>query len=102
MITLSEFARTCSHPLRRRILRALTEQAASPVKLAGALEAPLGNVSYHVRTLVAVGLIELLEERPVRGAIEHVYRARPGVLAALAALDRVESALSHVNDTSGE
>jgi hypothetical protein len=38
-------------------------------------------VSYHVRTLRQLGLIELDHESPVRGAIEHHYRAhqRPHV-----------------------
>ena len=100
-ITLSDFTRACSHPLRRRILRALTKQPASPVTLAAVFEAPLGHVSYHVRALRAMGLIELLEMRQVRGALEHIYQARPGVLAALVALDRAESALSDTDDQEG-
>jgi len=35
----------------------------------------LGNTGYHCRALVGFGLIELAEEKPVRGAVEHFYRA---------------------------
>lgn len=70
-----------SHPLRVRLLAMLAERAASPVELAGRVDASLGTVAYHVRTLCDLGLIELVEERRVRGAVEHVYKAthRPRV-----------------------
>src|SRR5215210_7579103 len=65
-----------SHPLRVRILALLDERTASPVELAGWLDATLGTVSYHVRTLERMGLIELTGETRVRGAVEHHYRAK--------------------------
>jgi DNA-binding transcriptional ArsR family regulator len=70
-----------SHPLRVRILALLDERTASPVELAGWLGATLGTVAYHVRTLERIGLIELVHQTRVRGAIEHHYRAkeRPSV-----------------------
>lgn len=37
---------------------------------------PVGDVSYHVRTLKDAEIIELIDERPVRGSTEHFYRAR--------------------------
>lgn len=37
---------------------------------------PVGDVSYHVRTLKDAEIIELVDERPVRGSTEHFYRAR--------------------------
>jgi DNA-binding transcriptional ArsR family regulator len=57
-----------SHPLRTRILQALSESVASPIGLARALGEPLGNVSYHVHVLLASGLIELTGTRSRRGA----------------------------------
>lgn len=69
--------RAISHPLRIRLLALLDEQAASPVVLAGELNQPLGTVSYHVRTLHELGLLELVGTRQRRGATEHIYRARP-------------------------
>jgi DNA-binding transcriptional ArsR family regulator len=48
---------------------------ASPSEIAEEIDAPLGNVSYHVRFLARVGMIELAATKPRRGAIEHYYRA---------------------------
>lgn len=64
-----------AHPLRVRILSALDQRTASPSELADELEAPLGNVSYHVRQLAGLGLIKLVKKTPRRGAIEHHYKA---------------------------
>ncbi len=55
---------------------ALDDRVASPSEIAEEVSAPLGNVSYHVRFLERVGLLELVEARPRRGAVEHYYRAR--------------------------
>lgn len=64
-----------SHPLRQRILVKLNERSASPSELADALGEKIGNVAYHVRTLLALETIELVETKPVRGTVEHFYRA---------------------------
>jgi len=70
-----------AHPLRVRILGVLEARIASPRELAEELGAPLGNVSYHVRQLAAVGLVKLVKETPRRGAVEHYYKleARPSL-----------------------
>jgi DNA-binding transcriptional ArsR family regulator len=64
-----------AHPLRAQILIRLGETVRSPNQLAQELEASLGVVSYHVRVLLASECVELVDTRPVRGAIEHFYRA---------------------------
>jgi DNA-binding transcriptional ArsR family regulator len=64
-----------THPLRVEILRSLEDRVASPSELADEIGAPLGNVSYHVRQLHALGLIKLVKKTPRRGAIEHHYKA---------------------------
>ena len=64
-----------AHPLRVQILAALQDRIASPSDLAEELEAPLGNVSYHVRILAKLGLLKLVRKRQRRGAIEHMYQA---------------------------
>jgi DNA-binding transcriptional ArsR family regulator len=64
-----------AHPLRVHILRILQSRIASPSEIAEEIDAPLGNVSYHVRFLARVGLIELASTKPRRGAVEHYYRA---------------------------
>jgi DNA-binding transcriptional ArsR family regulator len=68
-------AKALSHPLRAHVLTILNERVASPNQIANELEEPLGNVSYHVKTLAEMGCIELVDTEPRRGAIEHFYRA---------------------------
>jgi DNA-binding transcriptional ArsR family regulator len=65
-----------AHPLRVQILSTLEDRVASPSDLALELGAPLGNVSYHVRTLADLGLVKLVKRRTRRGAVEHYYQAR--------------------------
>ena len=65
-----------AHPLRVQILTTLEDRVASPSDLAAELDAPLGNVSYHVRTLADLGLVKLVKRRTRRGAVEHYYQAR--------------------------
>ena len=64
-----------SHPLRHKILIRLNERSASPSQLAGELGEKIGNVAYHVRTLVELETIELVDTKQVRGTVEHFYRA---------------------------
>jgi DNA-binding transcriptional ArsR family regulator len=71
----TRMAKALSHPLRSVILSRLNERVASPSELAEELGAPLGTVSYHVRTLLNLDCIELVSTRPRRGAVEHHYRA---------------------------
>jgi predicted ArsR family transcriptional regulator len=47
----------------------------SPKDLSLELQAPLSTVNYHVTELRHSNLIEVVDERQVRGAIEHFYRA---------------------------
>jgi DNA-binding transcriptional ArsR family regulator len=70
------YVKALAHPLRIRILALLEERNASPVALAEHLQATLGTVAYHVRTLEKLGLIQLVETHQRRGATEHVYAAR--------------------------
>src|SRR5919108_4256625 len=70
------YVKALSHPLRVRILALLQERTATPRELAQWLDATLGTVSYHVRALHQLGLLELVRTTQVRGAIAHHYRAR--------------------------
>jgi DNA-binding transcriptional ArsR family regulator len=72
---IDRVAKGLSHPLRAGILRILEERRASPSELSEQLDAPLGNVSYHVRVLLDLKLIKLVDSAPRRGAIEHYYEA---------------------------
>jgi DNA-binding transcriptional ArsR family regulator len=68
-------AKALSHPMRARILGILDERVASPNEIAEAIDERLPNVSYHVRALLDLGCIELVDTAQRRGAIEHYYRA---------------------------
>jgi DNA-binding transcriptional ArsR family regulator len=70
------YVKALAHPLRIRILAMLADRRASPVQLSAQLDATLGTVAYHVRTLHSLGLVELVDTRQRRGATEHYYRAR--------------------------
>lgn len=48
----------------------------SPGDLSCELRMPLSNVNYHRYRLRRTGLVELIGERPVRGATEHFYREK--------------------------
>lgn len=77
------------HPIRVRIMEVCTEYGPlSPVKMLNSKlvadidsvkskkgKARLSHVAYHCRKLVSHGCLELVAERPVRGANEHFYRA---------------------------
>jgi predicted ArsR family transcriptional regulator len=77
-VNWERLARANTHPLRVSILEALSSngnRTLSPKRLSVELEAPLSTVNYHVTELCKSGLVEVVDERPVRGAIEHFYRA---------------------------
>lgn len=70
-----QLAKALAHPLRVRILSSLSKGISSPNQLAQELDEPLGNVSYHVKTLLEYNCVELVKTEPRRGAVEHFYRA---------------------------
>jgi DNA-binding transcriptional ArsR family regulator len=70
-----QLAKALAHPLRVRILSSLHKGISSPNQLSQELEEPLGNVSYHVKTLLEYNCVELVKTEPRRGAVEHFYRA---------------------------
>ncbi len=70
-----QLAKALAHPLRVRILTSLHRGVSSPNQLSQELDEPLGNVSYHVKTLLEYDCVELVKTEPRRGAVEHFYRA---------------------------
>jgi DNA-binding transcriptional ArsR family regulator len=70
-----QLAKALAHPLRVRILTSLHKGVSSPNQLSQELGEPLGNVSYHVKTLLEYDCVELVKTEPRRGAVEHFYRA---------------------------
>jgi DNA-binding transcriptional ArsR family regulator len=63
------------HPARDQILDVMRSygKPISPTQLARITGGTLGSTAYHVRTLVAAGVVELADEGRVRGAVEHFY-----------------------------
>src|SRR3954454_21447472 len=64
-----------NHPVRVKALTILTERIASPKEISEQIDMPLSNVSYHVRVLDELGLVEIVEEESVRGSVAHFYKA---------------------------
>lgn len=69
------FTGVLAHPIRCRALTILADREASPVEIGRELGIGASHVAYHVRVLHENGLIELTEETPRRGSIEHRFRA---------------------------
>jgi uncharacterized small protein (DUF1192 family) len=73
------WAKAVSHPLRADILRLLRAGPLSPVRASESLGgATLRAIVYHFRYLEKLGLVEVGQRVQRRGAVEHVYRLKPG------------------------
>jgi hypothetical protein len=74
--------RAMAHPMRIQIVSEINKpgRTLSPVRFSEAFERPLSLVGYHFKQLEKFECIELVEEKPVRGAMEHIYRASRRVL----------------------
>lgn len=79
----AQLVKGLSHPVRTECLTVLSDRVASPKEISEALDHDLSNVSYHVRVLSELDLIELVREEQVRGTVAHFYKAveRPLVSA---------------------
>jgi DNA-binding transcriptional ArsR family regulator len=62
------------HPVRMRIVMALVGKKLSAQELSELLrDVPQATLYRHINRLADAGLIEVVEERPVRGTLEKVY-----------------------------
>lgn len=68
-----EQLKAISHQARVRILQLLETTPASAQAMSKSLGMTHGKVGYHVKVLAQAGLIEVIEERPVRAVIEKIY-----------------------------
>jgi DNA-binding transcriptional ArsR family regulator len=68
-------AAAVAHPIRSKCLVILAEREASPAEIAKELNLDVSKIGYHVTALADAKLIELTRTQPVRGAVEHFYRA---------------------------
>jgi DNA-binding transcriptional ArsR family regulator len=69
-----------AHPVKVKILERLDsdEAPASPAMIARELGLEVGKVGYHMRALESAGLVVMVDERPVRGAMEHFFALSEG------------------------
>lgn len=68
-----EMVKALSHPIRVEILEALQDRVASPSELSEEMDQRLGVISYHARTLVKSGCLELVHAEPRRGSLENFF-----------------------------
>src|SRR5690349_5071480 len=67
------------HPLRLRLLQTLAGRQLTASALGAALpEVPQATLYRHLKALVEGEVLEIVAERPVRGAVERVYALREG------------------------
>lgn len=64
-----------AHPLRIRILHALSSGELTAAQVADHLGETRGNVHYHIQKLNAGGLVEVTRTAPNGGILERYYRA---------------------------
>jgi DNA-binding transcriptional ArsR family regulator len=70
--------RALAHPLRVEIFRILERGPKSPKQISDQIDERLGNVSYHMKVLLDYDFVELVDNFPRRGAVEHVYALKRG------------------------
>ncbi len=85
---------------RVRILAVLCERVASPKEISDELDEGLSQVSYHVKVLRECRLIMLDHKVPVRGAVEHFYRAVTPTLIPPGTWQHLPSAVRKGNSVS--
>jgi predicted transcriptional regulator len=70
-----ELALVISHENTVKALVYLVEREGSPKEIGEAIGISTSTASHHVKKLRDLNLVELVEEREVGGAIQHIYRA---------------------------
>jgi len=83
--------RALAHPLRLQILDLLANEPRTNKQVATALGEPPSRVHFHVRELLAAGLIDLVDQRPKGGVLEKYYRAAARQIRFSPALGRPSS-----------
>lgn len=79
------------HPARLRIASVFGARGLTTKQIADALpDIPQGSLYRHIKKMVDVGILEVTEERPIKGVMERVYRLN--YKAALLSAEDVKSA----------
>src|SRR5215218_8131340 len=66
--------RAMAHPIRLRIMSLLTGAPMTAAEVARELDLTHANASYHLRNLLAGGMIVLAGEEKIRGGVAKRYR----------------------------
>jgi DNA-binding transcriptional ArsR family regulator len=72
-----ELVKALSHPVRLEILETLQGRVASPIELSQELDESLGVISYHAKTLVKCGCLELIGREGRGGTLENFFGITP-------------------------
>ena len=91
-----------SHPLRVRIIFGMhaPERRRSASDIAEETGVDVKRLSYHMRELAALGFIEQVDERPVRGSLEKIYAPRKRLEAWTQEYSAFPPALKQILDAS--
>jgi hypothetical protein len=93
------------HPVRLRILKAfLGDRALTTSQIAAELDdVPAGSLYRHVALLTKAGVLQVVAERRVRGAVERTYTLRlvaaqiqPGEIAAMTPEEHAQAFMAYV------
>lgn len=68
-------AAAVAHPVRVKCFAILAERVASPTQIAREIGVPVNRLAYHIHALLDAELIVQVDERQVRGAVEHFYKS---------------------------
>lgn len=80
VLTRASQLKALGHPVRTRLLNALEREPRSAKQLSVALGLTHGNVGHHLKVLESAGLVEVIEERPVRALTERIFAPTYGRL----------------------
>jgi hypothetical protein len=93
------------HPVRMRIVKAfLGDRALTTAQLAAEIDdVPAGSLYRHVGILTRAGVLQVVAERRVRGAVERTYtlrllaaRIQPDEVAAMTAEEHAQAFMAYV------
>jgi hypothetical protein len=88
-----DFNRALAHPLRVRILQALTREAAGNEQLSALTGEALAKVDYHLRVLRDCSCIDVVETQAEASAGGSIFQARPEVASSLRSWEQVPGPL---------
>jgi len=99
------------HPVRLRIVKAfLGDRALTTAQLAAELDGvPAGSVYRHVAVLTKAGVLQIVAERRVRGAVERTYTLRlfaaqilPDEVAAMTPQEHAQAFMAYIAGLLGD